>query len=85
MAQREAKGIKVQKTNRLSPLEIPSAGCMLCGGMRRRLSLAIALIANPKVLYLDEPSTGLDPETRQSLWTIVSRLKKDRSIVLTKE
>ena len=32
---------------------------------------------------MDEPSTGLDPETRQSLWTIVSRLKKDRSVVLT--
>jgi len=55
----------------------------LSGGMRRRLSLAIALIANPRVLFLDEPSTGLDPETRQSLWTIVSRLRKNRCIVLT--
>jgi ABC-type multidrug transport system ATPase subunit len=55
----------------------------LSGGMKRRLSLGIALVANPQVIFLDEPSTGLDPETRQSLWTIVSRLKKDRSIVLT--
>jgi ABC-type multidrug transport system ATPase subunit len=55
----------------------------LSGGMRRRLSLAIALISNPRVLFLDEPSTGLDPETRQSLWTIVARLRKNRCIVLT--
>merc|ERR1719399_218906 len=55
----------------------------LSGGMRRRLSLAIALIANPKVLYLDEPSTGLDPETRQELWRIVSALRPGRCVVLT--
>jgi ABC-type multidrug transport system ATPase subunit len=56
---------------------------LLSGGMRRRLSLAIALVANPRVIFLDEPSTGLDPDTRQSLWKIVSRLKKDRCVILT--
>jgi ABC-type multidrug transport system ATPase subunit len=55
----------------------------LSGGMRRRLSLAIALVANPRVVYLDEPSTGLDPETRQGLWRVVSQITADRSIVLT--
>jgi len=55
----------------------------LSGGMKRRLSLGIALVANPHVPFLDEPSTGLDPETRQSLWTIVSKLKKNRAVVLT--
>ena len=49
----------------------------------RRLSLAISLIAKPKVLYLDEPSTGLDPETRQELWRIVSGLRPGRCVVLT--
>lgn len=37
----------------------------LSGGMKRRLSVAISLISNPKVVYLDEPSTGLDPENRR--------------------
>jgi ABC-type multidrug transport system ATPase subunit len=49
----------------------------------RRLSLATSLIAKPKVLYLDEPSTGLDPETRQGFWEIVSALRPGRCIVLT--
>ncbi len=38
------------------------------GGMRRRLDLAAALVANPPVLFLDEPTTGLDPQSRQDLW-----------------
>lgn len=56
----------------------------LSGGMRRRLSLAIALIGNPPVLFLDEPSTGLDPETRRQIWDIVQREKDiGRAIVIT--
>jgi hypothetical protein len=46
--------------------------CRRCsGGMRRRLSLAISLLGSPPVLMLDEPTTGLDPETRRQLWDIV--------------
>jgi len=37
-------------------------------GMKRRLSIAISLVANPKIVFLDEPTTGLDPETRRQLW-----------------
>ena len=53
--------------------------------MRRRLSIAISLVSNPKVVFLDEPSTGLDPETRRHLWNILQECKKDknRAIVLT--
>nr|GMC75790.1 ABC transporter A family member 7-like isoform X1 [Ipomoea batatas] len=51
--------------------------------MRRRLSVAIALIGDPKIVYLDEPSTGLDPASRKLLWDVVKRAKQDRSIVLT--
>ena len=40
-------------------------------GMKRRLSIAIALVANPKIVFLDEPTTGLDPETRRQLWNIL--------------
>jgi ABC-type multidrug transport system ATPase subunit len=40
-------------------------------GMRRRLSIAISLVSKPKIIFLDEPSTGLDPETRRQLWDIL--------------
>src|SRR5437763_12148145 len=44
------------------------------GGMRRRLDLAGALVASPPVLFLDEPTTGLDPRARNELWTVISEL-----------
>lgn len=53
------------------------------GGMKRRLSVAISLIGDPKVVYMDEPSTGLDPASRNNLWNIVKEAKRNRAIVLT--
>ncbi|XP_057952302.1 ABC transporter A family member 7-like isoform X2 [Malania oleifera] len=53
------------------------------GGMKRRLSVAISLIGDPKVVYMDEPSTGLDPASRNNLWNVVKRAKQDRAIILT--
>ncbi|CAA7031238.1 unnamed protein product [Microthlaspi erraticum] len=53
------------------------------GGMKRRLSVAIALIGSPKVVYMDEPSTGLDPASRMNLWTVIKRAKKHSAIILT--
>ncbi|MGW0671775.1 ATP-binding cassette domain-containing protein [Streptomyces sp. NPDC002746] len=52
------------------------------GGMRRRLDLAVSLVGEPSVLYLDEPTTGLDPESRYELWDIVRRLVTNGSTVL---
>ena len=52
------------------------------GGMRRRLDLALALVARPSVVYLDEPTTGLDPISRQALWERVRRLREDGVTVL---
>jgi oleandomycin transport system ATP-binding protein len=52
------------------------------GGMRRRLDLAASLVGRPQVLYLDEPTTGLDPHARQEVWTVVRRLVADGSTVL---
>lgn len=43
--------------------------------MRRRLSVAIALVGDPKIIFLDEPSTGLDPENRRKLWEILSNCR----------
>ncbi|EEE68637.1 hypothetical protein OsJ_27207 [Oryza sativa Japonica Group] len=53
------------------------------GGMKRRLSVAIALIGNPKVVYMDEPSTGLDTTSRSNLWNVIKRAKKNCTIILT--
>ena len=53
------------------------------GGMKRRLSVAISLIGEPSVVYMDEPSTGLDPASRRSLWNAIVQAKKGRSIILT--
>ncbi|CAD7971689.1 unnamed protein product [Amoebophrya sp. A120] len=55
----------------------------LSGGMRRRLSLAISLVTNPAVLILDEPTTGLDPDTRAGLWQVIANESKKRAVVLT--
>ncbi|MCP3804560.1 ATP-binding cassette domain-containing protein [Allokutzneria sp. A3M-2-11 16] len=52
------------------------------GGMRRRLDLAASLIGNPRVIYLDEPTTGLDPRSRNALWDVVRDLVAEGSTVL---
>ncbi len=52
------------------------------GGMRRRLDLAAGLIGRPPVVLLDEPTTGLDPRSRQELWRIVDELRRDGTTVL---
>eukprot|EP01121_Diplochlamys_sp_Union-15-3_P000931 TRINITY_DN10786_c0_g1_i6.p1 TRINITY_DN10786_c0_g1~~TRINITY_DN10786_c0_g1_i6.p1 ORF type:complete len:784 (+),score=104.40 TRINITY_DN10786_c0_g1_i6:45-2354(+) len=53
------------------------------GGMKRRLSVAIALIGNPKIVLLDEPSTGLDPASRRALWDVIINYKKQCALLLT--
>jgi len=55
----------------------------LSGGMQRKLSIAMALVARPHVLFLDEPSLGLDPEARRELWQMISTLKGKMTILLT--
>jgi ABC-2 type transport system ATP-binding protein len=52
------------------------------GGMRRRLDLAAALVASPPILFLDEPTTGLDPQSRQDLWNIIENLVESGTTVL---
>ncbi|HEY6427217.1 MAG TPA: ATP-binding cassette domain-containing protein [Acidimicrobiales bacterium] len=52
------------------------------GGMRRRLDLAAALVASPPVLFLDEPTTGLDPQGRQDLWGVIEDLTAEGTTVL---
>jgi ABC-2 type transport system ATP-binding protein len=52
------------------------------GGMRRRLDLAVSLIATPPIIFLDEPTTGLDPRSRIAMWNIINNLKQDGATIL---
>src|SRR5256714_1110525 len=52
------------------------------GGMKRRLDLALALVHRPRVLFLDEPTTGLDPQSRAALWTEVARLARQDGVTV---
>jgi ABC-2 type transport system ATP-binding protein len=52
------------------------------GGMRRRLDLAMSLIANPPIIFLDEPTTGLDPRSRMTMWSMIKKLAAEGTTIL---
>ena len=54
----------------------------LSGGQKQRLAVATALVCNPKILFLDEPTTGLDPQSRRQLWDIIRAFQRDGGTVL---
>ncbi|KDN85933.1 ABC transporter [Kitasatospora cheerisanensis KCTC 2395] len=83
LSSREAKARAAELLERFSLTEAakrPAKG--YSGGMRRRLDLAASMIGRPKVLYLDEPTTGLDPRTRNEVWDEVQRMVGEGSTVL---
>ena len=55
----------------------------LSGGMKRKLCLGIAMIANTEILILDEPTSGMDPEARRHLWDVLQNIRSERTILLT--
>lgn len=57
----------------------------MSGGMKRKLSLAMAIVTKPKVLILDEPTSGLDIESRRQVWELIKRLKVGRSIIMSSQ
>jgi ABC-2 type transport system ATP-binding protein len=79
---------KTRARELLERFELDEAGDRVAktysGGMRRRLDLAAALVARPPVLFLDEPTTGLDPRSRRALWdTIEDRVARGTTVLLT--
>jgi ABC-2 type transport system ATP-binding protein len=54
----------------------------LSGGQKQRLSIALALVNDPKILFLDEPTTGLDPAARHHMWTFIDNLKKEKKTMI---
>ncbi|KAJ1444037.1 P-loop containing nucleoside triphosphate hydrolase protein, partial [Ochromonadaceae sp. CCMP2298] len=54
----------------------------LSGGMRRRLSIAMSLVGDPPILFMDEPTTGLDPDNRQAIWRIIQSIKSPSRLIL---
>ena len=81
-----ARGLDVDEVLRLCALEKLARrdNRKLSGGQQQRLLLAIALVNDPKVLFLDEPTTGLDPQARRNFWELVQSIKARRkTIILT--
>jgi ABC-type multidrug transport system ATPase subunit len=65
-------------------LDVKNARCgTFSGGMKRRLSVAISAIGNPRIIFFDEPTTGMDPVSRRNVWELMQSLKKDKTIILT--
>ena len=54
----------------------------LSGGMKRRAEIARGLVHDPRVLFLDEPTTGLDPQTRANVWEYIQRLQKQKNMTI---
>lgn len=80
------RGLSVEEAIGLVSLEEKRNGRVgkLSGGQKQRLALAVALAADPELLFMDEPTTGLDPQSRHSLWDVIESLKKKgRTVLLT--
>ena len=85
-------GIKADKLKTWSKLMLETMGLAdrskdqvrkFSGGMKRRLNIAMALIHNPQIIFLDEPTLGLDPQARRAVWEYIARLKGEKTIFLT--
>jgi ABC-2 type transport system ATP-binding protein len=80
------RGLDVNDALKLVALEEKAHGSVrtLSGGQKQRLSLGCALVGDPELLFLDEPTTGLDPQSRRQTWEIVEALKaRGRTVLLT--
>lgn len=86
--QAAAYGEKISPTNLLAEVDLQDKASsyieQLSGGQKQRFSIAAALVHQPKFFFMDEPTTGLDPQARRNLWDLVSQIKaKGTTIILT--
>ncbi len=77
----DARYVKLRERFSLAEIENKRFG-KLSGGQRRRADIARALINSPKILFLDEPTTGLDPQTRLSVWENIKRLREEENVTV---
>jgi len=79
-----AKGLEPQEVMRIVQLEEKEKAWVrkLSGGQKQRLSLAVALVGDPEILFLDEPTTGLDPQARRQVWDVIAAVKARGGTVL---
>ena len=85
---RGVKGVKAAARNLAQETDLDgdsfyTRSSALSGGMRRRLSIAMAVAGSPSVVFLDEPTTGLDPETRTQIWQTIKRVGRGRLVILS--
>jgi ABC-2 type transport system ATP-binding protein len=81
-AEAQHRAERLLKTVGLDDVDPKKRARAYSGGMRRRLDLALALVHDPRILFLDEPTTGLDPTSRAAIWKEVRRLNEERGMTI---
>jgi len=81
-AEAQRKAVRLLKTVGLDDVDPKKRARAYSGGMRRRLDLALALVHDPSILFLDEPTTGLDPASRAAIWEEVRRLNEEQGMTI---